>query len=108
MMLPVLVDTGPLVAILNSADAMHEACRRQLAALTPPLLTTWPVLTEAAYLLRSNPPLVHRLIQSLEEGFLRLAWLDDTDAKAMAGTRCRCPPEQAGVQFPVREGQRLS
>lgn len=47
-----LTDTGPLVAVFDRRDPNHENCvsaARQLPA--GPLLTTWPCLTEAMYLL---------------------------------------------------------
>ncbi|MGH2351508.1 MAG: type II toxin-antitoxin system VapC family toxin [Chloroflexota bacterium] len=47
----ILTDTGPLVAILNRNDGHHQACVAALRSLTPPMVTTWPVLTEAFYLL---------------------------------------------------------
>jgi hypothetical protein len=35
----ILVDTGPLVAILSRHDQFHEICTRTLKDLTPPLLS---------------------------------------------------------------------
>lgn len=84
MISPVLIDTGPIVAILNRRDSAHDGCCRQLQALAPPLLTTWPVITEAAYLLRSNPALVAKLISSLDGELWRLARLDESDGEGMA------------------------
>ena len=80
----VLVDTGPLVAILSRNDEYHEACVQQLHEMTGPLLTCWPVITEAAWLLRGSSPVVQRLLQSLEGNFLELLPLGGNEAKAIA------------------------
>jgi predicted nucleic acid-binding protein len=42
----ILVDSGPLVAILNRNEAHHGRCSAALAGLTGPMMSTWPVLTE--------------------------------------------------------------
>jgi predicted nucleic acid-binding protein len=47
----ILCDAGPLVAILDRADAGHAKCVAALESLSAPLLTTWPAFTEAMYLL---------------------------------------------------------
>ena len=48
----VLVDTGPLVALLDPSDAAHAHCRATLDSLeSRELVTTEAVITEAAYLL---------------------------------------------------------
>jgi predicted nucleic acid-binding protein len=48
-----LTDTGPLVALIDKGDSGHTACQAILPSLSPPLITTWPCLTEAMYLLGS-------------------------------------------------------
>ena len=45
-----LTDTGPLVALLDRDEPDHAKCVEQLRSLTGPMLTTWPVLTEAMHL----------------------------------------------------------
>jgi len=57
----VLLDTGPLVALLSANDACHEQCVEQLHSIVLPFLTTWPVLTEAAWLLRSYPEAIQQM-----------------------------------------------
>ena len=47
----VLVDTGPLVAIVDESDKDHRRCVNVLKQLVDPLVTTWPAVTEATYLL---------------------------------------------------------
>jgi uncharacterized protein len=53
----VLLDTGPLVALLSKDDAAHAAARRAFAACQPPFRLCEAVLAEACFLMRK----VHRL-----------------------------------------------
>lgn len=48
----VLLDTGPLVALLSASDAHHERAKRLFAACEPPLRTCEAVLAEACFLIR--------------------------------------------------------
>ena len=84
MTIEVLVDTGPLVAMLDASDGAHSVCVETLSFFRTPLVTTWPVLTEAAWILRNRPDLVQRLIRSAAAGFLRIEIQTDVDASAMA------------------------
>ncbi len=50
----ILTDAGPLVALIDTNEQAHERCAEAAAELSMPLLTTWPAVTEAMYLLRSK------------------------------------------------------
>jgi predicted nucleic acid-binding protein len=76
-LLGILVDTGPLVAILSIRDRNHRACVEQLKGLEAPLITCWPVLTEAAWLLRSQARHIARLLPGSKVGLFRMAVLDE-------------------------------
>lgn len=69
----VVVDTGPLVALLNKPDHAHAWVMQQMADLAPPLLTCEAVLAEATYLTRQVPGARIALIEMVGEGFLQLA-----------------------------------
>jgi hypothetical protein len=47
----VLVDAGPLVALLDKGDPEHDACVVALKAIRDPLVTVWPAFAEAMCLL---------------------------------------------------------
>jgi uncharacterized protein len=79
----VLVDAGPLVAILDRSDAHHEACTRVLAAASAPMLTVWPAFTEAMYLLGFDWRGQDALWKLLDAKAVSLAQLDTTDAPRM-------------------------
>ena len=79
-----LTDTGPLVAAIDADDAHHERCVAFLDAQADPLLTTWPVVTEAAWLLRGSPGGVIALLRMIEDGQLLLAPLDPSAAPRLS------------------------
>jgi predicted nucleic acid-binding protein len=72
------------VAIASARDQYHRLCVEQLRQLQPPLLTCWPVITEAAWLLRHHPSAVERLLGSFEVGLLRLLILDEKALRWLA------------------------
>ena len=68
----IIVDTGPLVALLNSRDKHHAWVVQQLGNIQPPMLTCEAVLAEATYLTRAMPGARAALIEMLGEGFLNI------------------------------------
>ena len=69
-----ICDTGPLVAYLNRRDPHHQWAVALMKQVHPPMLTSEPVLTEAAYFLREDQVGVDPLFQLLERDALRLAF----------------------------------
>jgi predicted nucleic acid-binding protein len=80
----ILSDTGPLVAIFSPQDKSHEVCVSSLRGMPGPMLSCWPVISEAAWLLRSLPDAVQRLLMFIEGGSLELLPLAGVEAKAIA------------------------
>jgi predicted nucleic acid-binding protein len=80
----ILTDTGPLVAILSRQDEHHSACVNALRDMPGPLLSCWPVITEAAWLLRKSPQAVQQLLLSIDGSFLELLPLSGAEAEAIA------------------------
>ncbi len=78
--MPTLVDTGPLVALIDAGEPDHQRCSASLARISAPLLTTWPVFTEAMYLLAvaGGWPAQQALWAMTERGALHLLDLDES------------------------------
>ena len=79
----VLIDAGPQVAILSARDAAHRICLEQSRLIDHPMLTCWPVITEAAWLLRERPASVRGLFQAFGDGTLQIAPLGEADMPAI-------------------------
>jgi uncharacterized protein len=52
----VLLDTGPLVALLSASDANHAQARGLFAACAPPLRCCEAIIAEACFLMRKVHP----------------------------------------------------
>jgi predicted nucleic acid-binding protein len=81
---PVLVDTGALAALFDPNDQYHEVCKE--AARDLPVgkaYTCWPVITEAAYLLRQHPTKRNSLLESVEACEFQLLSLHGSDLASL-------------------------
>ena len=78
---PVLLDTGPLVAIFLRRDANHACCIAEFGKLRMPPITCWPVITEAVWLLRSSIPAIRSLLSMINVGEIRLSHVDEHSAE---------------------------
>lgn len=79
----VLVDTGPLVALLDRSDNQHLRIARALKKLEDPLVSVWPVVVEAMYLLSFSLQAQKALWEIFETGTVQLLALDESDIPGM-------------------------
>ena len=80
----VIVDTGPIVALLDADDQQHAWVKAQFARLRPPLLTCEAVLTESCFLIARGGGDASAVIQLAERGVLSVAQLFDPEAASIA------------------------
>ena len=81
---PVLVDTGALAALFDPNDQYHDVCKEAAKQLpVGKAFTCWPVITEAAYLLRRYPDKRDSLLESVEAGEFQLVSLHGSDLPAL-------------------------
>jgi uncharacterized protein len=69
-----IVDTGPLVALLDRAERHHRWVAERIRELEAPLLVCEPVLAEAMHLLARVPKAQDGLFGLLENGALMVAF----------------------------------
>ena len=74
-----LVDAGPLVALLHKDDQDHALCVDVLKRLREPLLTTWMPITEAMYLLGFSMEAQCALLKMIERDMLQVLSLEVDD-----------------------------
>jgi predicted nucleic acid-binding protein len=79
----ILVDTGPLVALIHKDDEHHEICKKTFSSIGEPLGTVWPVLTEAMYLLSFSLTGQIALWELIESGAVELLSLGTEDIARM-------------------------
>jgi predicted nucleic acid-binding protein len=76
----ILVDAGPLIALIEPTDRNHRQCVATLRTLRDPLVTVWPAFTEAMYLVRGSMRSQDALWGIVESGGLEYAALTSDDA----------------------------
>lgn len=72
-----IVDTGPLVALLDASDPDHGRCTELLQGTTEPRVVPVCVLVEVEYLLRPWPEAFKALLAEFGAGRLRLVDLPE-------------------------------
>ena len=79
----VIVDTGPLVALLNRRDHYHRWAADAMGRIEGPMISCEPVFTEAMWLLRREPRGVEALFEMLHRGVLELRFNVAGEAEAL-------------------------
>jgi hypothetical protein len=75
----ILVDAGPMVALLRRADQHHARCVAALRRIRDPLCTIWPAVTEAMLLLSDRVDAQAALAEKMETEAIALLPLDRRD-----------------------------
>jgi hypothetical protein len=79
----VLVDAGPLVALIHGEDQFHARCADAFRELDQPLATVWPAYAEAMYLLGFSWRAQDALWDLVEREAVALLSLDERDRRRM-------------------------
>ena len=80
---PVILDTGPLVAIIDGDDDRHDWVKAQLSSLQPPFLTCEAVISEAMFLLPHAKRGIPTLLSLLREGLVQVSFDFDDNLDAV-------------------------
>ena len=79
----ILVDAGPLVAVVDASDQHHRRCVAAWRELREPVATVWPAITEAMYLLLDLPRGQDAVWEMLERRAVRILPLGEDDVPRM-------------------------
>jgi predicted nucleic acid-binding protein len=79
-----IVDTGPLVAVLDARDAYHGWTVEQLRGLRGPLVTCEAVLSEAFFLLREVSRGPARLLEMVRTGGVVVGFALPSETRAVS------------------------
>jgi uncharacterized protein len=104
----ILVDAGPLVALVDASDEHHGRCRDALKALREPMGTVWPAVTEALFLLMDLPEGQDAVLEMLRRGAVGLLPLGREDVARIQELMTKYQPmdlaDAALVRVAEREG----
>lgn len=78
-----------MVALLNECDQHHAICVETAQTLTGPFYSCWPPVTEALYLLRTDPMAVHGLCSRIQSQRIALLELQAKDVAGIAAILAR-------------------
>lgn len=67
-----LIDSGPIVALFNSNDKFHKSTYRFIRSYKGSLFSSWPIVTEAVYLLSFSIEAQSDFLEWIERGSIRI------------------------------------
>ncbi|QJB24817.1 type II toxin-antitoxin system VapC family toxin [Limnospira fusiformis] len=79
----IIIDTGPLVALLNKRDSWHEWVKQEVAQVKPPLLTCESVISEACFLLKNLHNGQESVIYLLNNGTIQISFRLNEEAASI-------------------------
>lgn len=79
----ILVDAGPLIALIHEDDNEHDRCREAFMAMNEPLGTVWPAIAEAMHLLSFSSQAQEALWEMIEMAAVKILPLGADDVPRM-------------------------
>ena len=83
MSVPVLLDSGCIVALLDRSERHHRRCVDVVRQLEAPLVTCEAVLAESCWLLRALPGAADAVLANVERGVFAVPFRIDRTAAAV-------------------------
>ncbi len=81
----IVIDTGPIVALLNRRDRHHAWVRQVLDTVEPPIFTCEAVISEACFLLGRIPDGADAVLELLAKGIVRIDFRVHSEIDALQG-----------------------
>lgn len=79
----ILIDTGPIVALLNRRDKHHQRVLEFTQNYKGNFITTWSVITEATHLLRNSIQAQLNLLEWIRRGGIEIVEIEKNDVERM-------------------------
>jgi uncharacterized protein len=79
----IIVDAGPLIALLSATDAHHAWASEHFGLLEPPLLTCEAVLSEAQFLLASRRADPLDILEMVSRGAIQIAFRVENEVERL-------------------------
>ena len=84
-----LIDTGPILALLDRNDPWHGPCVETVARLRLPLMTSAAVLTEVFHMIPDGPRVLEEAWTLIRSGAITVASIADDDLDSLHALMAR-------------------